>query len=374
MCGGRAGARREVRCSGRLVRSSIRIAAAALAAAVPCVPATAMAGASARLVYLRGPGAEDCPGESAVRAAVSSRLGYDPFFPWAHETLFAEIDHHNQTFRGVVKLVDENNLQRGARDLSVKSADCSVVIDALALTISLTIDPNAVMGVAPQPAAAAPEPPDERSPAGAPPAPSPPRAPSPPGAPPPPPPDASLAAPRAPDPPPKTLRDDAPWVFRAGLGTVASINAAPSTTMGFTLSLGAGTKNWSLDVEGRGDLPAGGSTPLTNVEVRTWLLVGSVVPCGHLAFAFACPVATAGAIGATSVGGAVTPHERYGFWWALGGRVGAEWRPADRLLVRGYVEVLATMRLDSLAIDGTPVQFLSPWSGDLGLAFAWRFL
>jgi hypothetical protein len=144
--------------------------------------------------------------------------------------------------------------------------------------------------------------------------------------------------------------------------------------MGFTLSFGAGTKNWSFDVEGRGDLPAGKSTQLKDVEARTWLLVGSLVPCGHLAFAFACPVATAGAIGATATGGGVNGQERYGFWWALGGRIGAEWKPADWLLVRGYVEVLATMRIDSLTVDDTPVYPLSPWSGDLGLAFAWRFL
>jgi len=34
------------------------------------------AGASAHLVYVRGPGAEKCPGESAIHAAVSVRFGY----------------------------------------------------------------------------------------------------------------------------------------------------------------------------------------------------------------------------------------------------------------------------------------------------------
>ena len=69
----------------------------------------------AGLVYLRGPGAEQCPGEAAIRGAVSSRLGYDPFFAWARDTLFTEIDRSGDAFRAVVKLVDANNLQRGAR-------------------------------------------------------------------------------------------------------------------------------------------------------------------------------------------------------------------------------------------------------------------
>lgn len=44
-------------------------------------PARAQPAASAHLVYVRGPGAEECPGEHAIRSAVGARLGYDPFFP-----------------------------------------------------------------------------------------------------------------------------------------------------------------------------------------------------------------------------------------------------------------------------------------------------
>ena len=54
-------------------------APAAITALVAARPASA--GASAHLVYVRGAGAEQCPGEQAIRAAVGARLGYDPFFP-----------------------------------------------------------------------------------------------------------------------------------------------------------------------------------------------------------------------------------------------------------------------------------------------------
>ncbi|MEO6602920.1 MAG: hypothetical protein ABIQ16_23750, partial [Polyangiaceae bacterium] len=42
---------------------------------------------TSRLVYARGPGAEQCPEQSVVRAAVASRLGYDPFFPSSDKTI-----------------------------------------------------------------------------------------------------------------------------------------------------------------------------------------------------------------------------------------------------------------------------------------------
>jgi len=113
------------------------------------------AGASARLVYVRGPGAEQCPGEAAIRAAVSARLGYDPFFAWAHDALFVDVTHTGGAFHVDLKLVDDNNMQRGARSISVKGSDCSGVIDAMALTISLTIDPDSlVRGPEPPPSAA----------------------------------------------------------------------------------------------------------------------------------------------------------------------------------------------------------------------------
>src|SRR4051794_4640258 len=62
----------------------------------------AEAGASpaSRLVYSRGVGAESCADESALRAAVATRLGYDPFFPWAPITVVAQIRRERGALRG----------------------------------------------------------------------------------------------------------------------------------------------------------------------------------------------------------------------------------------------------------------------------------
>src|SRR5262245_23079712 len=110
---------RRVEGSGNrsLLRSLLLCGGSAMLVALAPLPARAAA--SARLVYLRGPGAEQCPAEDAVRAAVRARLGYDPFFTWARDTLFLEITGSGHAFRTVIKLVADDNRQRGARDIAV---------------------------------------------------------------------------------------------------------------------------------------------------------------------------------------------------------------------------------------------------------------
>src|SRR4051794_17297320 len=53
--------------------------------------ATASAAPSARLVYGRGAEADACPDEAALRSAVSTRVGYDPFFPYSPRAVVATI-------------------------------------------------------------------------------------------------------------------------------------------------------------------------------------------------------------------------------------------------------------------------------------------
>jgi hypothetical protein len=345
----------------------------AAVALVASFPRAARADASARLVYLRGPGAEQCPGEAAIRAAVSSRLGYDPFFPWAHDTLFTEIDRSGDAFRAVVKLVDANNLQRGARELSVRGSDCSAVIDVLALTISLTIDPSSVIGEpkADAPPAATPEAPSQPPPAAAEASPARVTAtPEPESPPPPPAPRLQHAANERPEP---RLLPANPLSIRVALGALAAVDAAPAPNAGLTVSVGATWRIFSLDLEGRADLPSQGSSSVPSMEVRSWLIAGSVVPCAHVVFLFGCPVASFGAIGATARGVA-HPRENYGAWWALGGRLGAEWAPGPHVLVRAYVEGLGTMLPVDLFVDGGWIYRFPRWNADLGAAVAWRFL
>jgi hypothetical protein len=277
---------------------------------------------------------------------VSSRLGYDPFFAWAHDTLIAEITRESGAFRTQVKLVDENNLEHGAREISVRGDDCSDVIDALGLTISLTIDPsNALGGPAPTPSGPA-------TPA----------------------PATVAQVPGPPEPLPHSIQSSPQlWSARVGLGAIASTNAAPSPTFGATGLIGAAWRSLSFDLEVRADWPAAGLSDVPPVQVRSWLAVGSLVPCGHLDGLFACPVLSGGVLWATAPNIAY-PRVDSGAWLAAGARAGAEWSPFSRVSLQGYAELLGTITQNRLTVDGAGVYKFAPWSAGLGLAVVWRFL
>ena len=115
----------------------------------------AHAAPSARLVYLRNPGAESCPDDQAIRSAVSVRLGYDPFLAFAPATLFAEISKVGREYRARIKLVDDNNVVRGTRELAYEGENCADIIDTMALSMSIAIDPTSLMR-RPEPAASPP--------------------------------------------------------------------------------------------------------------------------------------------------------------------------------------------------------------------------
>jgi hypothetical protein len=321
---------------------------AATASLAAPAPADAQAAASAHLVYVRGPGAEGCPGEHAIRSAVGTRLGYDPFFPWARDTLFTEITRSDGEFHVDLKLVDDRNLLRGARQISVTATDCAAAIDAIGLTISLTIDPASLLRPASTPPVAAPTP--EVQPEL--PLPDPPMAR-----------DVGSPSPRS-----RSERIHG----RIGVGAVGSFGAAPAATLGPTLSAGASWRSLSLDVEGRADLPATGAAQETSARVRSWLVVGSLVPCLHLGGPFGCFVFSGGSLGATSVGTSA-PHTDHAPWWAAGLRAGGEIALQGPLSLRAYAELLATLTRDSLGIDGVVAYRLAPWSGGLGAELAWRF-
>src|SRR5262249_18357643 len=93
----------------------------------------------------------------------AARLGYDPFFPWAKVTVVAHVRREGGVYRAEVTLVDEQGVSRGTRELSSQGDDCTPLVGALALGISLALDPLSLPGKpsAPEPPANAPEAPAE---------------------------------------------------------------------------------------------------------------------------------------------------------------------------------------------------------------------
>ncbi|MFO0677084.1 MAG: hypothetical protein U0169_11140 [Polyangiaceae bacterium] len=99
---------------------------------------------AARLVYVRGSGAESCPDEDELRRAVATRLGYDPFFPTASSTLIADVERAKGRFVAHIKLVGDDDVTRGARRLEHGGPSCADMIDTMALSISIAIDPESL--------------------------------------------------------------------------------------------------------------------------------------------------------------------------------------------------------------------------------------
>src|SRR5262249_51371920 len=98
-------------------------------------------GVAARLVYVRSADAAQCPGPSDLERAVTKRLGYSPFFPWAPRTIVAEVRGQGRTLKARAELVDETGALLGSRELSGDAAQCNELVASLALTISITLDP-----------------------------------------------------------------------------------------------------------------------------------------------------------------------------------------------------------------------------------------
>jgi len=74
-------------------------------------------------------------------------VGYDPFFPWAKQTIVVQVWREHQRLRARVQLVDGEGTSRGTRELTASSdsADCAELFDATALAISIALDAAAAL-------------------------------------------------------------------------------------------------------------------------------------------------------------------------------------------------------------------------------------
>jgi hypothetical protein len=111
--------------------------------------ARAAPGDATRLDYARGDHAASCPDREALQAAVVKRLGYDPFFPVARQTIVVAILDGEAGLRAEMRLVDADGIIRGSRELRESRGHCDELVAALALAISIALDPSAALGEEP---------------------------------------------------------------------------------------------------------------------------------------------------------------------------------------------------------------------------------
>lgn len=324
--------------------------ASLLASVVLSVASSAASAPSARLVYLRGAGTDACPDEEAMRAAVATRLGYDPFLHWAKNTVFAEIKLDKGDLVGHVKLVDDSSHVRGEREISQPGTGCSDLAHAMALTISIAIDPLSLMRVAPE---------SEPAPSLAtivpesPPPPQPQREPS----------QVVPAEQRTPAPAASPSR------WQGGVGVHGTIGMAPTAAVGVDVFGGVRWRAISGELGGRIDFPA--SVDRAGGRASSSVIGGTLAGCVHRSPIFGCGMVL---LGVFSASGELGVSRRASALYAASGlRLGAAVPLWSGFELRLPVDLLVTLTRHTLQVDGADVLTLPPLSATAGLGVAAAF-
>jgi hypothetical protein len=291
-----------------------------------------------RLDYVRGPGAERCPGEQAFKDAVGAKVARDFFatIPKPSALLMVRLGRRGAGYEGAAELRDAT----GAVTWSMvfpgpthpPAATCTSLIAALAFGLAVEVDPVELPSV-------------ERSP--------PPVVPPPIATPPP-------AKPEAPTRP-----------FRIGASPWVDFATAPRVAVGLSLDLGFRVAWFSLDLEGRWDPPA--AAIIHGAEVGTSRFVGALVPCGHVWYLAGCLLAEVDSHRGT-VSGAAIPESTYAAVYAtVGARLSAEIEIAPHLALRPAVDLLAALQRPALYVQGVSRWEAPAVSGRVGLGLLASF-
>lgn len=313
-----------------------------------------------RLVYT---GADGCPAEPGLRAAVVARLGRDPFRDDALRTLTAAVRRTSRGLRAAVELREAGGAVVGARRLSTADDDCDELVAALALAISIAIDPQSRLR------------PTATPPLAPPPAP-PPQAGAPPAQPPPPP---ALLEPPIVEPPialplPAALPSPAPaspWRFRLRGGAHVPFGLLPGSTGGLSLDLGARRGAFSLTLGAEADLPTTRAADAGG-EVRAWLVAARLAPCLHLGAAAICGLASLGSLRGSGSGVAL-PRTDVTIFAALGARIAAEIPITSRLALAPHADLAVPLTHTTLQLAGADVWSTPAAHGAMGLAAVAHF-
>jgi hypothetical protein len=346
-----------------MVRRAVSLAVLLGAGSLHAEPAPPLTLTTARLVYTRARGAEQCPDEPAVREAVRVRLGYDPFRADATRTVTATIAARRGGLRADVKLAGPKGAVAGSRQLDAAPDDCDELVAAMALAIAIAVDPESQLRPPPPPSPSIPPAPSAPEPIAPPPSPAP--------APPPELPwmaplPALLAPAASPSPP-----DDAPLRFRAGLAVVGAAGSAPHVTGGLAVAAGLRRRWLSAVVEARGDLPA--STAATALgSVSATLFSFTLAPCFHWRWLVGCALGTAGRLRGvgSDVPNATSDVTSFG---ATGARLGGEVPLGAALALAFATDVTALLPRTSLQLHGRDVWTTAPVTGTLRVGLVGDF-
>ncbi|WP_437775750.1 hypothetical protein [Sorangium sp. So ce1097] len=306
----------------------------------------------ARLSYTRGPGAEGCPDEQALRDVVAAQLGgTDPFTDGGGRHVEVLLGRKGRDFLGEIALHDADGRRLGGQELT--SPSCGALVEDVGTALAIALRPaRAAREPAPRPPAPpSPAPPQVLSEPATPEAASPPT------------PDTSLRVPApAPAPPCQPCEPAAParpaerpgpslaWPrFQVGLGALIADGIAPAPALGFSASVGARWEVFSLSLEAGWHLPVATEPYRGRIYGVSWV-GGAVVPCGHVVWFVGCGFVTAGRVRhfgmLNAVAEALLPHA------GLGLRGGVEVPFSYHLAARLSGELVANLMRPTLHLRG----------------------
>jgi len=315
----------------------------ALAILALCLVAShASASQSAHLVYSRAAEASACPDESGLREAVARRLGYDPFVLQSTRLLVVEILAPEAGLKARVYAIENGDTAGGVRELNSPARDCKELIAAVALAISIAIDPDAIDRVADAPTASAPSdtqearPDDETAEK---------------------PPTAAAKSTEAAPLPLRALatvpaKGGLPVSGRVGAGAFLTSGPAPFPALGAMLLGEARIGDFSIGVEPRW-VP--GSTtnaraPLSG-SVRVSSLGGTLSPCYRLGPWAGCYQVEAARL-KVSGEGVSEPRSDTTFWLGHGPRVAYSFELGRHLALTARLDALLAVQQISLELSG----------------------
>ena len=307
----------------------------------------------AHLEYDRGE--EDaCPDASAIESAVSARLGYVPFVDDAPLRIEVHVRRAGRTRRAVLRVTGADGSPRGERTVESSGSGCDELARALALAISVAIDPLSLTRSAPVEATELPEPVETVCPTC----------------------PEVAPAPVCPAPPEPTV---APAVAPErpeiggflGLGAHVAIEGAPDVTGGFVVEGGVELfERVAIAIEARVDVPVGRDATTGRGQVRAHFLGGSLVPCVQLLFVSVCGTLTLGAMRGEG-SGVDLPRNDASFFATAGARVAVTASFVEALELRVFGEVDGTLTPTLLDLSDRTVWRAPDVSGTVGVRLIW---
>ena len=313
----------------RIVFALCALCTAGTARAQETAPTTTSSAAppngDVRLVYSPGPFAPRCPAIDEVRAAISARLGYDPFREPAARIVLILLDgpsESSEPTRARVELLNMDMHTLGTRQIE-SGEGCRELLATAALQASIAVDPVSVSAAAGAPPTEPQPPPPQEQP---------------------PPPQENVEATTTPTPaplatPPAAPPEAAPAKPQLALllgGHTALLLAPQPFAAGLLVGVEGVLAPWSLRLELRGDIPIGDKN-----GARATPILATVAPCARLPLGsgdgditlLGCGTVTGGAVPVFGPMTAVAPY------FGGGGRAGMGVRLADG----GRVDVFAQL-------------------------------